>query len=106
MTFNAPILLGERVGRSRVASAVGVSITRSGPRSNFQRAFRAQALQVTTDRGNCQAAITPTVGLGAVARFRRTVQHDVIEALGVPDVIDRDIVVLAPKEWDYGEWLP
>lgn len=71
----------------------------------FHRAFRFEALQVTRDRRHGQSAFTLAIGHRTVMRSQRAFNRYSIVLLRMPDVIDHDLVVLAPKEWDGGEFL-
>src|SRR5262245_13553336 len=57
-----------------------------------------KALAVARDRGERQRPAAQVVRHRAVARIEGAVDANGVPALGVTDVLDRDVVVLAPEE--------
>src|SRR5262249_42778245 len=71
----------------------------------FPLRFRREAFAIARDRGERQRAAAQDVRHGAIARVERAVDLDGIPFLGVADVFDLDVVVLAPEERDGIELL-
>src|SRR5690242_4787372 len=64
----------------------------------LHRQFRLQTLQIARD-SRCRER-TPALAVAhrAVARVERAVDLHIIPAFGVTDIVDREIVMLAPEE--------
>jgi len=71
----------------------------------FKQPFRSQVGQIPTDRRDGQGAFAFTVAHRTVVRTQRSFNYDGIPFVGMPDVVDCDVVVLAPEEWGCSEWL-
>ncbi len=60
--------------------------------------FGLQAQQVSRDGRHSERAITLLVGHGAVSRVQIAIDLNRIPTLSVPDIVDSNVIVLAPKE--------
>ena len=63
-------------------------------------------MTVAEDRGHRQHLAITTIAHQAVARFDVAFNVEIVPFLGMPDVIDRHVVVLAPEERNLGKPLP
>src|SRR6267142_2696606 len=79
--------------------------TVSGRRA-FHRCFGNQALDVAIDRGDREHPPLVLVAHHAVARSDVALDRQFVPTLGVADVVDRYVVVLAPEERHGIESLP
>src|SRR5262249_33136787 len=67
--------------------------------------FSSEAIDVAEDRGHREHLAVTTVAYQAVARFDVALDVEIVPRLGVPDVVDRHVVVLAPEERNLGKSL-
>src|ERR1700744_1654112 len=66
----------------------------------FQIALSFEALKIAGYAGDRQDAAAAKIRHGAIARFQRAVDVHGIQGFRVADIVDREIVVLAPEEGD------
>src|SRR5262249_16608666 len=60
---------------------------------------------VAVDRGHRELLAVATVSYQAAARFDVALDVEIVPRLGMPDVVDRHVVVLAPEERNLGKSL-
>src|SRR5262249_51247002 len=60
--------------------------------------FDRKALSIAIDRRDREPAARARVCHGTIARLERPVNRDRIPLLRVPDIVDGDVVMLAPEE--------
>src|SRR6201995_4075731 len=78
-----------------IAAGLGAA---SGLPALLHRQLRLQAGDVTIDRGDRQHAALALVAQQAVPLHDVAVDIDLVPGLGVADIIDRHVVMLAPEE--------
>src|SRR5262245_52464777 len=71
----------------------------------LHRQFGLQAVDIAEDRGNCKAAPLVLEAENAVSRRDLTLDRDLVPFGGVADIVDRQIVMLAPEERNGGKLL-
>src|SRR5262249_28434653 len=87
----------------RSAGTVGVSSSlRDAP---LHHEFGPEAFDITIDRGDCQHPAVALIAQQAVPRRDIAVDRQVVPLFGVADVVDRNVVVLAPEERHGGKRL-
>src|SRR5258707_11564354 len=74
--------------------------------SVFHRRLLPEIIDVAEDRGHREHLAVATIAHEAVACFDVALNVEVVPSLGMPDVVDRHIVVLAPEERNLGKSLP
>src|SRR5215475_3381925 len=74
--------------------------------SAFHRRLLPEIIDVAEDRGHRQHLAITTIAYQAVACFDVALDLEIGPRLGVPDVVDRRVVVLAPEERNVGKSLP
>ena len=72
----------------------------------FHRRLLLEIIDVAEDRGHREHLAVATIAHEAVACFDVALNVEVVPFLGMPDVVDRHIVVLAPEERHLGKSLP
>src|SRR5574338_1609683 len=77
--------------------------SRSARHLPFHRQLRLEALAVTKDARHRKDPITGPIPRARVVLLQAAVDVDGIPALGMADVVDGDIVVLAPEKGHVGE---
>src|SRR5215470_19857672 len=75
-----------------------------GQSALLHRQLRLQVLNIAVDRGDGEH--TPVAPVAQQAILRRDIAFDCqcVPRLGMPDIVDRDVIVLAPEE-RYGRKL-
>src|SRR6202040_3371433 len=73
----------------QIASALGRALHRD---------LRLQAGAVAIDRGNGEHAPAAAIAQQAIARRDVALDRDVVPRLGMADIVDRHVVMLAPEE--------
>src|SRR5215471_5107326 len=74
-------------------------------RVTLHRHFRLEALDIPVDRGDREHAPVALIAQQAVPRHDVPHDRQLVPRLGVADIVDRDIVVLAPEERHRDELL-
>src|SRR6266446_3464990 len=74
--------------------------------SVFHRRLLPEIIDVAEDRGHREHLAVATIAHEAVACFDVAVDVEIVPALGMPDIVDRHVVVLAPEERNLGKSLP
>src|SRR3954471_14522346 len=70
----------------------------SQPCATLHLQLRLETASVAADGGNCEHATVALVGHRAVSCFETSVDFDFIPLLSVADVVNCNVVMLAPKE--------
>src|SRR4029450_5207057 len=73
--------------------------------SVFHRRLLQEIIDVAEDRGHREHLAVATIPSQAVACFDVALDVEVVPGLGMPDVVDGHVVVLAPEERNLGESL-
>src|SRR5665213_3771162 len=86
-----------------LTTSLGWIVSEKVPGNLFHRALlhrqlRFEIFQIAEDRGDGEDATVLLVFQQAIFRFDVAINRDLVPLLGVPDVVDRHIVVLAPEE--------
>src|SRR3984893_1343434 len=79
---------------------------RLGQAAALHRRFRVKAVVVAEDRRDRQGLLAPAIAHDRVAGGDVAVDVDAVPGRGVADIVDGDVVVLAPEERDGGEPHP
>src|SRR5262249_55679354 len=74
--------------------------------SVFHRRLLPEIIDVAEDRGHRDAFAFATLAYQAVACLDVALNVEIVPPLGMPDVVDWHVVVLAPKEWNLGKSMP
>src|SRR5262249_9899468 len=85
-------------GRSRLSCACDQA-------SALHCRFFSEAIDIAEDRGHREHLAVVTIAYQAVARFDVALDVEIVPRLGMADVVDRHVVVLAPKERNLGKSL-
>src|SRR5215472_10538068 len=79
----------------------------SGPPGRvFHRRLLLEIIDVAEDRGDREHLAVATITHEAVACFDVALNVEIVPRLGMPDVVDRHVVMLAPEERHVGKALP
>src|SRR5579863_6683838 len=73
----------------------GEPLRRGAP---FHRQLGVEAGDVAEDRGDREHAAVASIADEAILRFDTAVDRDLVPPLGVADIVDRHVIVLAPEE--------
>src|SRR5262249_5253327 len=66
-------------------------------------ALGLEALAIAEDTGHRAHATAIAIAHDGIASLEIPVDFDRVPALGVADVVDRDVIMLAPEEWHVGK---
>src|ERR1700722_19877614 len=78
---------------------------RKSARTPLHRQFRLEACAIAIDRSDRERASAALVSQQAILRGDIAVHRDFVPFLGVTDIVDRHIVMLAPEERHGFEYL-
>ena len=92
-------------GLSNARSSTQETVERLREGLQLHRKFRLKTCDVATDRSHRQNASAELESHEAIPGGRVALDHRLVPALGVADIVDRQIVMLAPEERRRGEFL-
>src|SRR5262249_42577514 len=102
-----PIIAFAVADRSRWLGSAGRSRVSCAPdqAGAFHRRLLLETIDVAEDRGHREHLVVAAITYQAVACFDVALDVEIVPGLGMPDVVDRHVVVLAPEERNLGESL-
>src|ERR1035438_6542995 len=68
--------------------------------ARFHRRLGLQVLQIPRDRCDSEGASPALIRHGAIPSTGISVDLDRIPMFGMPDIVNGDVVMLTPKEWN------
>ena len=71
----------------------------------FHRPFLLEVLEVAVDRGNCQHGAVASIAHQAIAPLYVALDLELVPLLGMTDIVDWHVIMLAPEERDVGKSL-
>src|SRR5271155_3970260 len=93
-------------GRGAAMTRVGLNPTCLAPRALLEIHLGFEALSVAEDRGRGEGLSVSLVSKEAILLGDIALDRDLVPSLGMADVVDRDVVMLAPEEGSRRERRP